>query len=146
MRLARMGASHQTRLSFMRSLVRRMAKENWSFERLRFDVDADGYGTSVYAVHAPERTLSLIAFTQALEPDQRTDRVIAEAWDATFNLFDGVPSDADLARLAENTPKQEAGRYTANELSLARANSSLVRASYDERILRSELDAMASRL
>ena len=125
MRLARMGASHQTRLSFMRSLVRRMAKENWSFERLRFDVDADGYGTSVYAVHAPERTLSLIAFTQALEPGQRTDRVIAEAWDATFNLFDGVPSDADLARLAENTPKQEAGRYTANELSLARANKSL---------------------
>ncbi len=125
MRLARMGASHQTRLSFMRSLVRRMAKENWSFERLRFDVDADGYGTSVYAVHAPERTFSLIAFTQALEPDQRTDRVIAEAWDATFNLFDGIPSDADLARLAENTPKQEAGRYTANELSLARANKSL---------------------
>jgi len=32
------------------------------------------------------------------------------------------------------------------QLSLARANSSLVRASYDERILRSELDAMASRL
>ena len=125
MRLARMGASHQTRLSFMRSLVRRMAKENWSFERLRFDVDADGYGTSVYAVHAPERTFSLIAFTQALEPDQRTDRVIAEAWDATFNLFDGIPSDADLARLAGNTPKQEAGRYTANELSLARANKSL---------------------
>ena len=125
MRLARMGASHQTRLSFMRSLVRRMAKENWSFERLRFDVDANGYGTSVYAVHAPECTLSLIAFTQALEPDQRTDRVIAEAWDATFNLFDGIPTDADLARLAENTPKQEAGRYTANELSLARANKSL---------------------
>ena len=32
------------------------------------------------------------------------------------------------------------------QLSLARANSSLVRASYDERILRSELDAMASSL
>tara|TARA_A100001037_G_scaffold205717_1_gene183987 strand:+ start:1594 stop:3258 length:1665 start_codon:yes stop_codon:yes gene_type:complete len=125
MRLARMGASHQTRLSFMRTLLRRMASENWRFERLRFDVDAEGYGTSVYAAHAPERTYSLVAFTQALAPEQRTDRVIAEAWDATFNLFDGIPGDEDIARLAENTPKQEAGRFSANELSLARANKSL---------------------
>lgn len=125
MGLARMGASHQTRLSFMRSLVRRMASENWRFERLRFDVDKDGYGVSVYAAHAPKHTYSLVAFTQELAPDERTDRVIAESWDATFNLFDGVPCDADIARLAENTPKQEAGRFSASELSLARANKSL---------------------
>jgi hypothetical protein len=125
MGLARMGASHQTRLSFMRSLIRRMASENWRFERLRFDIDKDGYGVSVYAAHAPKHTYSLVAFTQELAPDERTDRVIAESWDATFNLFDGVPSDADIARLAENTPKQEAGRFSASELSLARANKSL---------------------
>jgi len=125
MRLARMGAAHQTRLSFMRLLVRRMAEEKWRFERLRFDTDPDGYGVSVYAAHSPERTYSLVAFTQELEPEQRTDRVIAEAWDATFNLFDGVPSNADLARLKVNTPKQEAGRFTASELSVARANKSL---------------------
>ncbi len=125
MRLARMGAAHQTRLSFMRSLIRRMADEKWRFERLRFDVDEEGYGASVYAAHGPERTYSLVAFTRELAPEERTDRVIAEAWDATFNLFDGIPSDADIARLADNTPKQEAGRYSANELSLARANKSL---------------------
>lgn len=125
MRLARMGSSHQTRLSFMRTLIRRMAKEKWRFERLRFDVDDDGYGTSVYAAHTPDRTYSLVAFTRDLDPEQRTDRVIAEAWDATFSLFDGIPSDADIDRLASNTPKQEAGRFSANELSLARANKSL---------------------
>tara|TARA_B100002052_G_C15874067_1_gene596109 strand:- start:809 stop:2482 length:1674 start_codon:yes stop_codon:yes gene_type:complete len=125
MRLDRMGASHQTRLSFMRALVRQMSKERWRFERLRFDLDPNGYGTSIFAIHTPNRTYSLIAFTHALNPDQRTDRVIAEAWDATFSLFDGVPTDADLARLAHNTPKQEVGRFSATELVLARANKSL---------------------
>jgi len=125
MRLERMGASHQTRLSFMRRLIRRMANERWSFECLRFDVDADGYGTAVYAAHAPEHTYSLVAFTQELAPEKRTDRVIAENWDATFNLFDGVPTDDDIARLAENTPKQEAGRFLSSELCLARGNKSL---------------------
>ena len=31
MRLARMGAAHQGRLSFMRILLRRMKAENWQF-------------------------------------------------------------------------------------------------------------------
>ena len=125
MRLDRMGASHQTRLSFMRTLVRRMSREGWYFERLKFDVDANGYGASVYAIYTPNRTYSLIAFTNALDPEQRTDRVIAEAWDATFSLFDGIPTDSDLSRLAHNTPKQEVGRFSATELVLARANKSV---------------------
>jgi hypothetical protein len=125
MRLERMGASFPTRLSFMRTLIRRMARERWKFERLRFEVDDQGFGTSVYAAHTPQRTYSLIAFSHALEPDQRTDRVIAEAWDATFNLFDGIPEQEDLDRLRENTPRQEAGRYLPSELVLSRANKSL---------------------
>src|SRR5437868_1970962 len=36
MRLARMGASFPTRLSFMRGLIRRMAGEKWSFRRTLF--------------------------------------------------------------------------------------------------------------
>lgn len=125
MRLDRMGAAFPTRLSFMRSLVRRMAREKWRFEKLRFDVDENGFGTSVFAVHTPERTYSLLVFTHDLPPEKRTDRVIAEAWDATFNLIDGVPSDADIERLSQNTPRQEAGRFTQKELVLARANRSV---------------------
>ena len=125
MRLDRMGSSHQTRLSFMRSLIRRMSKENWKFECLRRDIDSDGFGVSVYAVTTPLRTYSLIAFTQDIPPKKRTDRVIAEVWDATFNLFDGIPTQADIDYLANNTPKQEDGRYRPSELVLARANKSL---------------------
>lgn len=125
MRLERMGAAFQTRLSFMRQLIRRMRRENWRLERLRFDVDAGGFGVSVYAAHGPQRTYSLVAFTDDIRPDQRTDRVIAEVWDGTFSLFDGVPDDGDIVRLRANTPKQEAGRFRSSELSLARGNKSL---------------------
>ncbi len=125
MTLARMGSAFPTRISFMRSLIRRMRRENWRFERLRFDVDDEGFGTSVYAAHGPERTYSLVAFSHDLDPADRTDRVIATAWDATFNLFDGIPDDEDIQRLSANTPKQEAGRFHASELCLARANKSL---------------------
>ena len=95
------------------------------FEKLRQNIDENGYGVSIYAAHTPERTYSLVAFTQDIPPDMRTDRVIAEVWDATFNLFDGVPTQADIDYLAKNTPKQEGGRFRPSELSLARANKSL---------------------
>ncbi|MDP6104338.1 MAG: hypothetical protein QF399_06760 [Gammaproteobacteria bacterium] len=125
MRLDRMGSSHQTRLSFMRSLVRRMSNEKWQFECLRRDVDNGGFGVSVYAAKTPNRTYSLIAFTQDIPPNKRTDRVIAEVWDATFSLFDGIPTQSDIDYLALNTPKQEGGRFRPSELVLARANKSL---------------------
>ena len=125
MRLQRMGSSFPTRLSFMRQLVRRMYRERWRLERQRFDLDADGFGVVVYAAHAPERTYSLVCFSHEIRPEQRTDRVIAEVWDATFSLFDGVPGSADIERLRANTPRQEAGRFLPSELCLARGNKSV---------------------
>ncbi len=94
-------------------------------EKLLFDLDENGFGTSIFVVHLPVRTYSLIVFTNDIDPDMRSDRVVAEVWDATFNLFDGIPSEADIKRLADNTPKQESGRFSPKELVLARANKSL---------------------
>jgi hypothetical protein len=125
MRLARLGASHPTRLSFMPALLRRIEQERWGFERRAWTLDARGVGHAVYTVTGPERAYSLVAFAHDLPDDQRSDRVIATAWDATFTLFDGVPSEADLARLAANVPHQEAGRVSDRELTLARANRSV---------------------
>ena len=64
--MSRMGSSFQTRLSFMRRLTRRISKEKWKFEKLRFEIDDKGYGTSVYVVHTPKRTYSLITFTNEI--------------------------------------------------------------------------------
>ena len=56
MRLERMGSAFQTRISFMRSLVRRMHREAWTIEQTLFDVDDDVFGVSIYTVCCPERS------------------------------------------------------------------------------------------
>ena len=124
MRLARLGSMHQSRLSFMRILTRRIARENWKFTRTAFDLDELGTGCATYTVEGPERTYSMVAFGHDLPDEMRSDRVIAEAWDATFALFDGVPDETDVERLASNVPLQEAGRYSERELVVSRANRS----------------------
>ena len=125
MRLARMGSFHRTRLSFMDTLLRRLASENWRFERPVWEIDERGVGRAVYSVHGPKRSYSLVCFAHDLPDEMRSDRVIATAWDATFSLFDGVPDEADLQRLEANVPKQEAGRISDSELTLSRANRSV---------------------
>lgn len=125
MRLERMGAFHQSRLSFMRILLRRMQAEAWRFERPQFDIDAAGVGTAQYSVVTPKRTYTLVVFAHDLPDGQRSDRVIATAWDATFALHDGVPTTADVERLRANVPLQEVGRLTESELTLSRANRSV---------------------
>jgi hypothetical protein len=125
MQLHRLGSFHQSRLSFMRILLRRLESEAWTFDRPVFDIDARGVGRAVYSAHGPERSYSLVAFANDLPPEKRSDRVIATEWDATFTLFDGVPTREDLDRLADNVPKQEAGRVSEKELSLSRANRSV---------------------
>ncbi len=125
MRLARLGSFHQSRLSFMRILLRRLKAEDWRFERRLFDIDTNGVGVAVYTAHGPQNSYSLIAFAHDLPAEKRSDRVIAEAWDATFTLFDGIPDAADIVRLAQNVPLQEAGRVSEKELSVSRANRSV---------------------
>lgn len=124
-RMDRMGAAFPTRLSFMRLLLRRMKEEMWKIQRVRFDLDVAGYGRAVYEVHTPDRQYSLAAFANPLADHQRTDRVIASAWDAAFVLFDGKPTEGDLERLADNAPHQEAGRFEATDLVISRANRSM---------------------
>jgi len=125
MRLARMGSAHPTRLSFLRTLLRRMGREGWRFDRPLWEIDDRGVGRAVYRAIGPRRSYSLVAFAHDLPDHLRSDRVIATAWDATFALFDGTPEAADLERLAANVPLQEAGRVGPRELTLSRANRSL---------------------
>ena len=125
MRLARMGSFHQTRLSFMRTLLRRLKREDWKFKRNVWEINDQGFGRAVYTVYGPERNYSLVAFSHDLPDHMRSDRVIATAWDTTFTLFDGIPTTADIDRLEQNVPKQEAGRISDSELSLSRANKSV---------------------
>ena len=78
MRLERLGSFHQSRLSFMRILTRRMTRENWTFSRPEFEIDAKGVGHAVYCAHTLTGTYALVAFAHDLPADKRSDRVIAE--------------------------------------------------------------------
>ena len=125
MRLAQMGSMFPTRLSFLRTLMRRLATENAQVTRPVWNMSEDGYGHAVYSVTLGGYTYSLVAVSTELPPEMRTDRVIATAWDAAFCLFDGVPTADDITRIAENAPKQEAGTFCEKELVLSRANKSV---------------------
>lgn len=124
MQLERLGSFHQSRLSFMRTLVRRMVAENWQISSPVFDLDEQGYGTVVYQVEAKYGTFSYVLFSHYLDPDNRNDRVIADQWDLTMGLCEGTVDAEQLDFLRNNVPKQEAGRVDSRVLVLSRANRS----------------------
>lgn len=121
---ARLGSLHQTRLSFARSLIRQMARERWHVACAEFDLDAQGCGRAIYTVDTPEDRFSFVIFSQNLDESQRSDRVIAEQWDVACALCTAPLDDVMLAELAENVPRQEAGRCSSRVLVLTRGNRS----------------------
>lgn len=125
MRLSRMGSMFPTRLSFLRSLIRRLSDEQVEVTRPIWEMSADGFGRAVYSLNLGGHTYSLVAISTDLPPEMRTDRVIAEAWDSAYVLYDGVPDRGELDRINANAPRQEAGRYTERDLVLSRANKSV---------------------
>ena len=125
MRLARMGSMFPTRLSFLRSLTRRLAAEQVTVSRPVWEMCADGFGHAVYSLSFGGHTYSLVAVSTDLPPELRTDRVIATAWDSAYVLYDGVPSGDEIARIVAAAPHQEASRFTQRDLILSRANKSV---------------------
>ena len=125
MRLARMGSMFPTRLSFLRTLMRRLASEKVTVSRPVWQMCENGFGHAVYAVTLGGHTYSLVAVSTDLPADQRTDRVIATAWDSAYVLYDGVPDAGEVARITAAAPKQEAARFTERDLILSRANKSV---------------------
>ena len=125
MTLDRMGSRYPSRLSFSRSMLRTLHKENWKITRSKFDLDKEGYGTAIYEVNTAKEIYSLVCLSQYLADNDRSDRVIAEKWDTAYTLHIGKVSDEDLSRLKLNIPLQESGRNSPKELILSRANKSV---------------------
>ena len=123
MKLDRLGSFHQSKLSFLRSFIREF--KNWEFKTNEFNLDNQGFGHIVYVVNNVQKQYSLICFSNHIEDSERSDRVIATKWDASFVLFDGVPAKEDIERLKANVPLQEQGRVSEKELCLSRANKSV---------------------
>jgi hypothetical protein len=125
MDLERLGSHFQSRLSFVRSSMRKMMNEQWRIERTRFDLDAEGFGTAIYRIDTASAHYHCVIFSMYLPPEKRSDRVIADQWDVSFVLLAGDVDEPQLADLRRNVPLQEAGRFDARVLVLSRANRSL---------------------
>ncbi|MFT5706797.1 MAG: hypothetical protein ACI9ES_001084, partial [Oceanospirillaceae bacterium] len=124
MDIERLGAMHQSRLSFMRTLVRRIMRERWQISIDQLDLNADGYGTVIYKIKTANRVYNFVIFSNYLAPEDRNDRVIASKWDLTMALVDGEVDGQYLTQLRNNVPKQEAGRVDSRVFVLSRANRS----------------------
>ena len=125
MKLSRMGSRYPSRLSFSRSMLRRLINDNWAIRKSKFDLNKDGYGTVVYEIIINKQTYSLVCFSAFLDDKDRSDRVIASKWDTAYTLHVGKLSNEDLNRLKKTIPLQESGRNSPNELILSRANKSV---------------------
>ena len=125
MKLNRLGAMFPTRMSFMRTLLRNLSQKQAIISRPIWEIDDTGFGHAVYTIKISDQEYSLVAFTNDLDPSDRTDRVIATAWDSSYVLYDGVPDITEINRLQKSVPRQEVGRFSAKELVLSRANKSL---------------------
>jgi len=123
MKLGRLGSFHQSKLSFLRSFIREF--KDWDFQTQILELDNFGFGHGVYVVQKGNKQYSLVCFSNHLDANERSDRVIATKWDASFVLYDGIPSSEDIQRLKDNVPLQEQGRVTEKELCLSRANKSV---------------------
>ena len=125
MKLARMGSRYPSRLSFSRSMLRRLINDNWKINKSIFHLDKNGYGTVVYEIIINKEKYSLVCFSAFLDDKDRSDRVIASKWDTAYTLHVGKLSTEDLKRLKETIPLQESGRNSPKELILSRANKSV---------------------
>ena len=115
MNLERLGALHQSRLSFMRALVRRIMRERWQIETRRFDLDEQGYGTVIYQVQAPHGLFNFVIFSDYLSDEERNDRVIATKWDLTMALVDGEVDGKHALRFPGKPPYITASQTNKQE-------------------------------
>src|SRR5690625_1507048 len=124
MQLERIGTLRLTSLSFLRTLLRNIMRENWEINCTVFKLNKDGYGHAIYKIETPKHTFSFVVVSSKIKEEERSDRVISKKWDVTFGLSEGIVTEDKVWRLTEELPKQEAGRADAFDLVWSRANKS----------------------
>lgn len=121
----RLGAMQQTRISFVRTLLRKISREQWQLDKQSWCLSDEGYGHAIYRLTTNNGVYHLVVFCDQIADEDRNDRVIAERWDVAFCLVLGEVPDDLLQQLHANIPLQEAGRNCNKVIVLARANKSM---------------------
>lgn len=119
-----LSAFKASRLSFLRAVVGRMARERWRIETSRFELDAEGRGLAVYRIETPERLLSFVVFSDKLPEERRTDRIVENHYDGEAFLCLGEPSGEQIARQRPQFADFLLGRADIKTLGWTRVNRS----------------------
>lgn len=119
-----LGTARQTRHSFARAFLRNAVQRGWKFSTRSWELDDLGRGHAIYRADLSGHIVEAVVFSQIIDEDLRSDRVIAQDWDVTFALVDGEVSPQDLEYLRGHVTKQEDGRADSRTLIWARANRS----------------------
>lgn len=120
----RLLAAYPTALSFARSTVAHLARNDWTLARQRFDIDADGVGSALYRLDWGAMSFHFVVVSKLFAADQKTDRSFGQNWDISASLCEGPWSAEREAHLLAETPKQRAGRFDYDTLVTLRGNRS----------------------
>ncbi len=134
---AALSAVKASRLSFLRILIARMAKERWRIAKQRFDLDDCGRGIAVYRIDTTDRPLHFVVFSDQLEETARTDRIIANHYDGEAFLCLGEVTAERIAAQRGEFADFLYGRADIETLGWTRVNRS-------GRIFDHVVDALAS--
>lgn len=110
MPLELLGTTKAYRLSFARTLVRRMVKERWQIEATLLDVDAKGIGTAIYEIRANGHQLYFLIFSDEVPEERRTGRLSETRFDGMGVLCHGPLTPEFIERQRREIIKRSNGR------------------------------------
>lgn len=114
-----------SRISAGRSLLEKMQREAWTFERVYLDVDDRAEGEALYRVHAGgDWVFDFVVFSFEPTLDGRTGRITGQNWDMMGALIEGPTTAEDRQATRAELPKLYAGRAVPGTLTWARSNRS----------------------
>ncbi len=121
----RLGALQPTRLSFIRSLTRRMIAERWDISCVRWDIDSEGHGVAVYRLGVRGRRLHAVVFSYA-HGKPSSERAFEVNWDILLWLIEGEVTDERIEEAAAENARivHGEGRAGRDTLSWTRGNRS----------------------
>ncbi|UOQ56696.1 hypothetical protein MUN78_13610 [Leucobacter allii] len=114
-----------SRISAGRSLLEKMQRERWTFERVALDIDERAEGEALYRVDAGGgRVFDFVVFSFEPSMEGRTGRITGVNWDMMGALIEGPTTPEDRAQTRAELPKLYAGRAVPGTLTWARSNRS----------------------
>lgn len=120
----RAGSAWANALSFSRSFLRKLVRERWRVERVRFELDADGRGEALYRLSGGGQDFHFFVISNVFEQGEKVDRSFGVNWDASAAICQGPWTREREDVLRQEIPKQYSGRYDHDTLCFTRGNRS----------------------